>query len=207
MLARESGQGNADASDKIDTDVIDPTIPPEVIENAEKEALDAGERQSLDGDDDDDVEEELHESWRVYSSGGNKCVICLGKGETRCLYCYGDTSVKIGPDAKRDTITCPQCKGRGSEICRRCEGSGIRPSTRFDVDKWEYVANVTNDDICNGPTWAEVEKTRSAAAEHEGQTERDWKKDDGEEETKGEEMQKAQQAPHSHDQSATASPS
>lgn len=105
-------------------------------------------------------ENELHESWRIYSSGGNKCVICSGKGVTRCLFCYGETTIKIGPDIKRDTIQCPQCAGKGHELCRRCDGSGIRPATRFDVNLWKEVPNVTNEDICNGPTYEEAQRLR-----------------------------------------------
>lgn len=171
MLAQMADSDEVNRRGEHDTNVGESIIPTDVIEKAEEEAAsDSGKRDDVEGD---DVEEELHESWRIYTSGGNKCVICFGKGETRCLYCYGESTVKIGPDKGRDTIPCPQCVGRGYETCRRCEGSGIRPSTRFDVDLWEYVPNVTNEDICNGPTWAEIENAQRGAS------------DSGDEETEG----------------------
>lgn len=90
---------------------------------------------------------QIHDSWRVYSRPGNLCVVCGGKGETRCLYCYGEGTVRIGPETGRDTLDCPHCYGAGVEVCVRCEGSGKRPATRYDVDTKQIVANLTNQQV------------------------------------------------------------
>lgn len=90
---------------------------------------------------------QIHHSWRVYSRPGNLCVVCGGKGETRCLYCYGEGTVRIGPETGRDTLDCPHCAGAGVEICIRCEGSGKRPTTRYDTETKQIVANITNQQV------------------------------------------------------------
>lgn len=102
----------------------------------------------------DDV---MHESWTVYTKPGNLCVICFGKGKSPCMFCSGKGTVRIGPEDVRDTVKCPQCKGETTEMCRRCEGSGIRPSFRYVEGSDEPVRNLTNEEVCNLPTQAEVE--------------------------------------------------
>lgn len=97
-----------------------------------------------------DVEEsELHDSWRVYDQG-ESCVVCLGKGETKCLYCYGTGVVIIGPEKGRDTQTCTHCNGKKVETCCRCEGTGIRPSTKYDFEAQKQVPNKRNADFRMG---------------------------------------------------------
>lgn len=93
---------------------------------------------------------ELHESWRVYEKDGNACVICSGTGKCKCLYCFGDGVVFIGPERRRDETTCPQCEGRACETCPRCRGSGIRPSTRMDPLTGDLVPNRTNKEVREG---------------------------------------------------------
>lgn len=105
----------------------------------------------------------LHDSWRIYSKPGNLCVICFGKGYSQCLFCYGKGTVRIGPEEKRDTVSCPQCGGTKQEYCRRCKGSGIRPSFRYVSGSAEPVRNLTNEEVCNLPTQAEVEAEAEAA--------------------------------------------
>jgi len=92
---------------------------------------------------------ELHESWKIYEMPGNKCVLCQGAGTTKCLYCFGEGTVTIGPEAARDTITCPHCNGTGREECVRCEGTGIRPDDSFDVLLMEWEDNLTNEQVRN----------------------------------------------------------
>lgn len=200
MLSQVPDDEERRRSGEFDADVGESIIPTDVIKEAEKKATEDGKPDDI--EDDEDIEEELHESWHIYTSGGNKCVICFGRGETRCLYCYGESTVKIGPDEARDTIPCPQCNGNGYETCRRCKGSGIRPSTRFDVNLWKYVPNVTNEDICNGPTWAEVEEARKKNPDREEAE--PVGSDSEKEEVSGE----AEHTPQSvNDQTPTTSPS
>lgn len=103
---------------------------------------------------------ELHESWRVYEKEGNVCVICLGTGKCKCLYCFGDGVVYVGPEKRRDETTCPQCEGRTRETCPRCHGSGIRPSTRMNPLTGQLEPNRTNKEVREG-----VSKTSSGADE------------------------------------------
>lgn len=90
------------------------------------------------------------DSWRIYEQEGNPCVICLGTGKCKCLHCFGDGVVYIGPNRERDEVTCPQCDGRQADICPRCRGTGVRPSTRLDFDTLTMVPNCTNEDISLG---------------------------------------------------------
>lgn len=90
---------------------------------------------------------ELHESWGLYHHN-ECCVICYGRGTTRCMYCFGDGEVTIGAQRSRDTVTCPQCDALKYLPCERCGGSGERPLTRFDVDTQTEVPNATNADLC-----------------------------------------------------------
>lgn len=103
---------------------------------------------------------ELHESWRVYEKDGNACVICLGTGKCKCLYCFGDGVVFVGPERRRDETTCPQCEGRACETCPRCHGSGVRPSTRMDPLTGNLGPNRTNKEVREG-----VPKPSSETAE------------------------------------------
>lgn len=64
--------------------------------------------------------------------------------------------MRIGPEDARDTISCPQCKGSSIETCIRCEGSGQRPSTRYDVETDTYIRNLTNEEVCQGLTLADI---------------------------------------------------
>lgn len=104
---------------------------------------------------DDDIPD-VHPSWHVYTLPGNKCVLCGGEGHVKCLFCYGEGVVRIGAEVARDTIPCPQCNGSCREICVRCEGSGQRPATRYDVETGTYVRNLTNEEICQGLTLADI---------------------------------------------------
>lgn len=106
------------------------------------------------------TEEHIHPSWRVYSTPGNLCVLCAGEGHVKCLYCYGEGVIRIGPEDARDTIECPQCKGTGFETCIRCDGTGIRPATRYDVLSGKTVRNLTNEEVCAGITWEDVREER-----------------------------------------------
>lgn len=100
--------------------------------------------------DDTDNEESIpHPSWRIYEREGNQCVVCDGKGQSKCMQCYGDGVVYIGPDRQRDELICPQCGGAKLEQCARCLGTGVRPSTRIDLDTYEVVPNRTNWDVIN----------------------------------------------------------
>ncbi len=90
--------------------------------------------------------DELHESWDLYSRD-DCCVVCLGRGESGCLYCFGDGVVSIGPDEHRDSIMCPQCNGSKICECARCSGTGKRPLTRYDVLLGKEVRNVTNAEL------------------------------------------------------------
>lgn len=76
-------------------------------------------------------------------------MVCIGRGRTKCLFCYGRGVVIIGPEKERDTITCPQCNGEKAEVCPRCRGSGKRPRSRFDVIANKEVPNLTNEDVRN----------------------------------------------------------
>jgi hypothetical protein len=96
------------------------------------------------------TKDELHPSWGVYERAGNQCVICDGTGRCKCLYCFGDGVVFIGPEKERDGIVCPQCLGKTAEPCARCAGTGVRPSTRFDPRTMKEVANRTNQDVIDG---------------------------------------------------------
>lgn len=91
----------------------------------------------------------VHDSWKVYEKPGNLCVLCNGKGDTRCLFCFGEGSIKIGPETARDSLTCTECHGSGIEECIRCEGSGKRPSMRYDVKSEKFVPNMTNEQVRN----------------------------------------------------------
>eukprot|EP00177_Eucheuma_denticulatum_P002131 GFKZ01003805.1.p1 GENE.GFKZ01003805.1~~GFKZ01003805.1.p1 ORF type:complete len:177 (+),score=9.50 GFKZ01003805.1:179-709(+) len=106
------------------------------------------------------TEEDIHPSWRVYSKPGNLCVLCAGEGHVKCLYCYGEGVVRIGPEDARDTIECPQCKGTGYETCIRCDGTGIRPATRYDVLTEKTVRNLTNEEVSAGIRWEDVREER-----------------------------------------------
>ncbi|KAA8492677.1 Protein SPA, chloroplastic [Porphyridium purpureum] len=97
---------------------------------------------------DNRAEDDVHESWYIYQQPGNKCVVCLGQGEERCLYCYGAGSVVIGTSAERDTKICQMCEGAGKNTCIRCEGSGVRPDWRWADDGVGKVPNKTNADVC-----------------------------------------------------------
>lgn len=116
-----------------------------------------------------DDDERAHESWSIYSQPGNRCVICIGRGSSRCMYCFGEGTVKIGPEDVRDNLKCPLCDGSGTEVCPRCEGSGIRPDTRLNVLTLEYEPNLTNEQVLNLPSQAELEERQAAEAleEHE----------------------------------------
>jgi hypothetical protein len=92
----------------------------------------------------------IHESWRVYEREGNPCVICDGTGENKCLYCFGDGVVYIGAGGERDRVDCPQCGGQRVEVCPRCKGSGVRPSTRIDLVTLKVGPNRTNRDVIDG---------------------------------------------------------
>lgn len=91
-----------------------------------------------------------HDSWNVYEKD-NVCVICAGKGYTTCLYCFGEGTVVIGADAERDSIPCPQCDGVKKVHCVRCDGTGIRPSTRYNPQLGTYVRNPTNAEVRKPP--------------------------------------------------------
>lgn len=91
-----------------------------------------------------------HESWNVYERDGC-CVICAGEGHTVCLYCFGEGSVTIGANIERDSIPCPQCQGSKEVHCVRCDGTGIRPSTRYDCQLGTYVRNPTNAEVRKPP--------------------------------------------------------
>lgn len=97
-------------------------------------------------EEDDDVNE-LHPSWYIYEQPGNPCVVCCGRGENKCLYCYGDGYLLIGPDEVRDRQECPICAGRKTDMCRRCQGSGVRPSVSINA-AGEEVPNMTNAEVC-----------------------------------------------------------
>lgn len=97
--------------------------------------------------DDDEEDDEIDDSWRIYSKPGNPCVLCLGKGAVKCMYCFGEGTIRIGPEDGRDTVVCPQCKKRGSETCIRCDGTGIRPSTRVDAVTGKTYRNLTNEEV------------------------------------------------------------
>ena len=60
---------------------------------------------------------------------------------------FGERKVVIGPSATRDMVVCPVCNGEDVEQCVRCEGTGKRPTTRWDVEQEKYVANVTNANV------------------------------------------------------------
>lgn len=112
-----------------------------------------GVRRAL-GEEDAAGEGGLHPSWRVYEQGsGDCCVICAGTGECKCLFCFGDGVVIIGPEKERDTVACSQCGGRSMEVCVRCAGSGKRPTTRIVLDETEGSTrcwrepNVTNAEV------------------------------------------------------------
>lgn len=109
----------------------------------------------------DDV---MHDSWRIYSKPGNLCVICFGKGHSKCLYCFGRGTIRVGPEAARDTLTCPQCNGTAEEFCIRCDGTGIRPNFRYVVDSDDPVRNLTNEEVRNLPSQAEVEAQEEVQA-------------------------------------------
>jgi hypothetical protein len=96
------------------------------------------------------VEDELHPSWGVYERPGNQCVICDGMGKCKCLYCFGDGVVFVGPQKDRDGVVCPQCMGATAETCARCAGTGVRPNTRLDPRTMKQVANRTNQDVLDG---------------------------------------------------------
>lgn len=89
----------------------------------------------------------LHSSWYIYEQPGNPCVVCCGRGVNKCLYCYGDGYLLIGPDQVRDRQECPVCAGRKSDTCRRCQGSGVRPSTSMNA-AGEEEPNMTNAEVC-----------------------------------------------------------
>ncbi len=89
---------------------------------------------------------ELHPSWTVYYND-EACVVCQGRGHSRCLFCFGEGSIVIGAQAERDTIPCPQCHGTCIEICGRCEGTGKRPLTRYDPKTKTEVRNITNREL------------------------------------------------------------
>lgn len=103
------------------------------------------------------------DSWRIYEQAGNPCVVCLGTGKCKCLYCFGDGVVFIGPSRERDEETCPQCAGRKLEECPRCRGSGVRPSTRIDIATMKQVRNFTNEEISNGVTEPVAQASEPAA--------------------------------------------
>lgn len=108
-------------------------------------------RSSLLPTEDSDVDDQsIDTSWRMYTRPGNVCVLCNGHGNVKCLYCFGEGVIRIGPDPVRDSIKCPQCNGTGLETCARCEGTGIRPTTRVDVLSGETVRNLTNEEVCEG---------------------------------------------------------
>lgn len=103
-----------------------------------------------DDEDEEDDEDAVDPSWSIYEQEGNKCVICLGTGYDKCLFCFGKGTVQIGPEPGRDTETCPMCQGETKLQCMRCEGSGVRPSTCYDVKTGTYVRNWTNAEIASG---------------------------------------------------------
>uniref|UniRef100_A0A7S1TBT2 Uncharacterized protein n=1 Tax=Compsopogon caeruleus TaxID=31354 RepID=A0A7S1TBT2_9RHOD len=111
---------------------------------------DMGGEMDVDEDDDNEGEGDIHPSWRIYEQPGNKCVVCYGTGKDKCLFCFGKGSVLIGPEVGRDTEVCPLCEGATFLICERCEGSGVRPATRYDVKLGKYVPNWTNEQISRG---------------------------------------------------------
>lgn len=110
----------------------------------------------------EDDEDEIDDSWRIYSKPGNLCVLCLGKGEVKCLFCFGDGKIRIGPEDGRDTIECPQCNNTGRETCLRCDGTGIRPSTRLDPVTGKTYRNLTNEEV-------RTTKQRAAKAQAEAE--------------------------------------
>lgn len=114
----------------------------------------------------------LHPSWRVYSQPGNPCVLCRGEGHVKCLYCYGEGIVRIGPEPARDTLACPQCKGAAIASCVRCEGTGVRPRTRIDVLTGETLANPTNAQLNTPKTQAEIDAQFRREKDHEADKER-----------------------------------
>jgi len=89
----------------------------------------------------------LHESWYVYYEEGNKCVVCRGEGTETCSYCYGEGYVVIGANQETDRAVCPLCEGAKANICMRCNGSGVRPSTRYNAETDEVERNPTNAEI------------------------------------------------------------
>jgi len=96
---------------------------------------------------DRDEESVLHRSWYIYEQPGNPCVVCSGQGANKCLHCYGNGYLLIGPDAERDREECAMCKGTKKDMCRRCLGSGVRPSTSWN-EAGEEVPNLTNEQVC-----------------------------------------------------------
>lgn len=112
---------------------------------------------AADPDDDSDLDR-LHPSWSIYSQPGNPCVICSGGGVVKCLYCFGEGVIRVGPEVARDTRDCPQCRGSGSSTCIRCDGSGIRPDTREDPITGEILRNFTNEEINRPKEAAELEE-------------------------------------------------
>lgn len=182
-VIRASAPAAGDASNSPDTDIV--TDADDVVTGAGIDVSpdsEAGTTIELDhdgdgddGDGDDDDDEAIHDSWKIYSKFGNKCVVCYGRGYNECLYCYGKGTIRIGPDVKRDTVTCPICGGTGREMCMRCEGTGIRPSFRYVLNKeggLDVIKNLTNAEVCELPSQAEVEaqeETERQRQRHEQQ--------------------------------------
>jgi len=100
-------------------------------------------------DEEEDADEEsgLHGSWYMYEQPGNACVVCDGQGAVKCLHCFGNGYLLLGPDAERDRQECRVCDGTKTDLCRRCLGSGVRPSTRWN-EAGEVVPNLTNEQVC-----------------------------------------------------------
>uniref|UniRef100_A0A7S0G3T3 CR-type domain-containing protein n=1 Tax=Rhodosorus marinus TaxID=101924 RepID=A0A7S0G3T3_9RHOD len=89
----------------------------------------------------------LDESWYVYYEEGNKCVVCRGEGTETCSYCYGEGFIVIGANQETDRAVCPICEGAKVTVCMRCNGTGVRPSTRFNAETEEEERNPTNAEI------------------------------------------------------------
>ena len=81
----------------------------------------------------------------------------------------------IGPSATRDTITCPQCNGKTTEICIRCGGSGKRPEWRVRLggkNIGERIRNRTNEEVLSGEEDPMMKEWREEVRQEEAEKKR-----------------------------------